>query len=63
MNRRDSSPRRRRGRNRKVRGLSQSVQPARGFSPSVLRPDDHIETTPIAEYHNAPRAPMKPFRI
>jgi alpha-L-fucosidase len=46
----------------KLRGLSQSVQPARGFSPSVLRPDDHIETTPIAEYHNAPTSAYEAFQ-
>jgi len=46
----------------RLRGLSQSALPPHGFSPTVLRPDDHIETTPIAEYRNAPAGAYEAFQ-
>ena len=45
-----------------LRGLAQAAQPVHGFPPSVLRPDDYVETTPIAEYHNAPATAYEAFQ-
>jgi len=46
----------------RLSGLGQSPQPVHGFPPSVLRSDSNIETTPIAEYHNAPASSYEAFQ-
>ncbi len=43
-------------------GLGQSSQQTRGFPPSMLSDVDYIETTPIAEYHNAPASAYEAFQ-
>ena len=45
-----------------LRGLGQSPQTVHGFPPSVLRSDSFIETTPVAEYHNAPASAYEAFQ-
>ena len=45
-----------------LRGLGQSPQPVHGFPPAMLRGDSYIETTPVAEYHNAPESAYEAFQ-
>ena len=42
--------------------LAQTPDVVHGFPPSMLRDVDYIETTPIAEYHNAPASAYEAFR-
>jgi alpha-L-fucosidase len=43
-------------------GHAQSTEQTHGFPPSMLRDVEYIETTPIAEYHNAPASAYEAFQ-
>src|ERR1039458_9685016 len=42
--------------------LAQAPEQVHAFPTSTLRDVDYIETTPIAEYHNAPASAYEAFR-
>jgi alpha-L-fucosidase len=45
-----------------LHGHAQSSEQTHGFPPSMLRDVEYIETTPIAEYHNAPASAYEAFQ-
>ena len=45
-----------------LHGHAQSPEVTHGFPPSMLVDVDYIETTPIAEYHNAPTSAYEAFQ-